>query len=993
MLRRKGATDSPAPAEIALHEVPAVLNTLCMGLLRRTPDERFAGADVLRALEPNAARVSGRPAAIDAPFVGRQHQLDTLRRAHREALSGRPMPVAIHGPSGIGKSALVRHFLDGLGSTTGIVMLAGRCYENESVPYKALDGVVDDLSRYLGTLAGEQVVALLPDDVSALARVFPVLRQVDAVAGASRDREVAAADPLRVQRQAFDALASLLRALARRQSLVVWIDDLQWADADSILLLDELLAGPGRPVMLTMLCFRSEELAAKPFLQDLLVRVDRDQSAVITLDPMTDDEAQLLLAGLLAGGATLTADERHRLAREAGGSPFVLEQLARYAGTGADRAFRPPTLAAMFDARLTALPPGARGFLETLALCARPMAPDVLCDACAIARDRQSLMVMLRALRLIRSSGSSDRIETYHDRIREVLVGRLAPDDVRAIHERMAATLVARRSDDCEALFEHYRGAGEPDRAAVQAGLAAEKAGAALAFDRAASFYLHALDLAPSSLSAQTWREGLATTLANAGRPAAAAAAYLQAAAATADHSRQVEWQRRAAEQFLIGGHIDDGIDLMRRALARVGLTAARSPRSALLGVVIKRERLRWRGLEFRAQADSAIDGETRLRLDTCWAAATGLGLVDIIRALDFIAQHLHMALDAGEPSRIARGLAIEWSARNGDWPYRGGSTPLIERANAIAASLGTPHAFAMVALADSITATALGEWQRALASSERALVMFRDRCVGVTWELNIAQNIVIWALMYLGEYAEVSRRLPVLLADARRRGNLYLAAELCTRCNIVWLIADQPDEGEREVNDTMARWSQKGFHRQHYSARLARVQTALYRGDAHSAWRRLEEQEANLRRSMLLRAQAIRVESRYLRARCAIAVAAASPSDRGRLSIARSCAARIAGEGMRWATPLGLLLEAAIAAVETDLPLARRRLHDAIPQFDAADMGLYAAVARRRLGELQDDEAGDEAGRQAAAWMASQQIRNPAALTRMLAPGFPAVP
>ena len=69
--------------------------------------------------------------------------------------------------------------------------------------------------------------------------------------------------------------------------------------------------------------------------------------------------------------------------------------------------------------------PDARLFLETLAICGRPMAPEIVCDACDIADERQALVVRLRASRLIRSSGSSDRVETYHDRIREVLAGRL----------------------------------------------------------------------------------------------------------------------------------------------------------------------------------------------------------------------------------------------------------------------------------------------------------------------------------------------------------------------------------------------------------------------------------------------------------------------------------------------------------------------------------------------------------------------------------------
>ena len=135
-----------------------------------------------------------------------------------------------------------------------------------------------------------------------------------------------------------------------------------------------------------------------------------------------------------------------------------------------------------------------------------------------------------------------------------------------------------------------------------------------------------------------------------------------------------------------------------------------------------------------------------------------------------------------------------------------------------------------------------------------------------------------------------MSRRVPALLANARSRGNLYIATELCTRSNFVWLAADDPDEGERETVESIERWSQKGFHRQHYSAMLARVQTALYRGDAEAAWRLLAEQESMLRRSLLTRVQVIRIESLYLRARSALAMAAdGTGSSRRFLSVARA--------------------------------------------------------------------------------------------------------
>jgi hypothetical protein len=484
----------------------------------------------------------------------------------------------------------------------------------------------------------------------------------------------------------------------------------------------------------------------------------------------------------------------------------------------------------------------------------------------------------------------------------------------------------------------------------------------------------------------------LAASLANAARPAEAADEYLRAAEGAA-RARRVELQRRAAEQFLTGGHIDKGLDLIRSVLETVGVSFAPGPRMAAIRVVWRRLRLRWRGLGFVPRTAGEIDADTLLRLDTCWAAGTGLGLVDVANACDFFAQHLHMALDAGESSRIARGIALESSARSADWTFRKSARRLATLSTTLAQRVGTPQALATDLLADSVSATAAGHWRRARSSSEQALKILQDQCVGVTWEINIAQNVLIWALMYLGEYGDVSRRVPALLADARRRGNLYLATEICTRSNIVWLIADQPDEGERETTEVMARWSQRGFHRQHYSARLARVQTALYRGDAPTAWRLLVEREADLHKSMLLHVQAFRVEALYLRARCAIAMAHADGSNRHLLEVARSRARRIARERMAWSDPLGLLMEAGIASVERNQKDAERKLQYAGERFERAEMGLYAAVTKRRLGALRDDAHGQRLQEEAEAWMARQSVRNPVALTRMLAPGFPDAP
>ena len=996
LLYRKMTIDPPSPAELA-PDVPADLSSVCMGLLCRHPERRLSGPAALRQLarETVSAAVESMPAVMrNTPFVGRESQLRVLNEAFRVVTNGNAAAVCVSGPSGIGKSALIRHFLAQIAGRDNarardVVVLSGRCYENESLPYKALDGVVDALSRRLTSIPQQNLDGLLPSDVAALTRVFPVLLQVHAIAAAQRTQKPASADLFALRRRAFDALRALLGRVAERQPLVICIDDLQWADADSALLLDDLLRPPSPPTMLTLLSFRSEETAAKPFLKTFLERAGSDIWSALSLDPLSEDDAQTLISALLPVDSTLTGDDRLRMTREAGGSPFVLEQLVRYVAVDGRASEHAPTFAEMFAARLDAIPADARRFLETLAICGRPMEADLVCDASGVARERQSLLAMLRASRFVRSSGSSERIETYHDRIRDVLAADIAADDIQRIHSRVVRALVERRSDDCEALFEHYRGAGDNENASIQAGLAGDKAGGALAFDRAASFYRQALALSAVSANAHAWREGLATALANAGRPADAAEAYLRAAADAEDLQR-VELQRRGAEQFLIGGHIDRGLDLIGTMLANMGMAFPRSPRAALPALLWRRARLRWRGLHFVSRDVNDIDPDTLLRVDTCWSATTGLLLVDMISSVALSARHLLIALDAGEPYRLSRAMAIESAARAAYPSGRKLSRTLFQLSQELAKRVGHPHAIGLSRLADGLMAVAVGQWRKALQLGEEAVTILRDQCVGVTWELNVAQNLVIWALMYLGELGELSRRLPAILANARSSGNLYIATELCTRSNYFWLAADDPDEGERVTLESIERWSHKGFHRQHYSAMLARIQTALYRGNADAAWRLLSDLEVILRRSYLRRIQVLRIESLYLRARSALAMAAAHGQERRFLSIARDGARRIASERMPWSDPIALLVKAGVAHLEGEEALAVRCLDDAIDRFDQADMKLYAAVARRRIGALwHDEERGRELSQQADEWMAAQNIKNPTAMTRMLAPGF----
>src|SRR6185312_10879996 len=204
LLRDKQKLDPP-PLGADIVERDAELAELCMDLLRREPAHRPKGAEVIARLGGSSASVAFSPKRV--AFVGRESQLATLRSAFAGAERGATKVALIVGKSGMGKSALAGHFLAELESRGDVLVLSGRCYESESLPFKAFDSIVDSLARYLTERTTAEVNRVLPRGVSALAQIFPVLNQVAAIGAAIERHPVREARELR--QRAFGALREL----------------------------------------------------------------------------------------------------------------------------------------------------------------------------------------------------------------------------------------------------------------------------------------------------------------------------------------------------------------------------------------------------------------------------------------------------------------------------------------------------------------------------------------------------------------------------------------------------------------------------------------------------------------------------------------------------------------------------------------------------------------------------------------------------------------
>ncbi len=989
VLIAKQRTDPPPPATRA-SGVPDDLSALCLELLQRDPAARPSGEEVLRRLGGGTPgpRASPSPVVGEAPLVGRERHLAALAEAFAESRRGQVVVTAVHGRSGAGKSALLRRFLDDLTERGEAVVLAGRCYEQESVPDKALDSLIDALSRHLEGLSRLEAEALLPRDILALARAFPVLRRIEAVAEAPR-RPGEAPDPQEVRRRALAALRELLARIGDRRPLVLAIDDLQWGDLDSAALLADLLAPPDPPALLLIGCYRREDAEVSPSIAAFAGLAKAARWYEVAVEPLGPDELRDLVRALLGPEAEPHAEA---IGRQSGGYPFFVHELVRYLQEGSSlggRGAADLTLGSVLWARIGRLPAEARRLLEMVAVAGRPVSLEDACRAAGVEDQGQQALAYLRSARLLRGAGPTDRgaVETYHDRVRETVTARLSAEQRRQDHRRLAEVLEAGAGDP-EVLVGHWLGAGEPARAGGHAARAAGQAAEALAFERAAQLYRLALELLnPEGDDGRRLRARLGDALAGAGRGAEAAEQYL-AAAAGAGPDESLELQRRAALQLLSSGHVDAGLSALRAVLKSVGLRLCATPRTAFWSLVWQRLRLRLRGLAFRPRPASDVPPADLRALDVCLAAATGLSMVEPIQGAYFQSRSLLLALEAGELGRLVSALAMEAAHESisGSWGRRR-TDALLTAAGTLARQDGRPYPRALAVLARGFAAALEGDWPTGRALCDEAEAALRQAGTGTAWELGTAQRFALWPLMFMGEVAEIARRLPGLIKEAQDRDDLYGETNLSLVIRtFIRLAADEPGRARAELDEVMRRWSHDGFHVQHMNRLLDEAQIDLYEGDGAGAWRRLTEQWPLLERSHLLRVQQVRIFLWHIRGRAALAAAAQGQGPASLLRAAERDARAMWREGVPWAQALAQLLYAGAAAARGDRR-AVELLRDAAGRCDAAAMRLFAAAARRRLGICVGGEEGRALIDGADAWMTGQQVVRPERMMALLVP------
>lgn len=879
---------------------PAELAELAMRLLERDPDERPRQEEILSSLryestaQATAVQRGGwsrQPSARlrAEPFVGRVQELEVLKWALRSLKSEKMGAlVSLSAPSGLGKTALLKRFLRHANKhdDLSLLVLEGYAYDSESMPYKALDPIIDQLVTFLEALPPAQLESIRGLELGALVSLFPVLQALDARFNKTSAARVLAGPDAQAQRErAFDELRALFGVLAEQHTVIIALENAQWADEDSAALLEALLTGPNAPALMFLVSYRSEARESAAFIkrfERFMAHGHHDaQRYSIALEPLTDDDASKLAASLL--DSTFYLNALSQIVKESKGNPFFIHEMARhFVANPSVRGRIGLSLEAVLFERVSQLPPNARRVLEVLCVAHMPLPEQLVRQVVSLQGVSQDALVVLRNAHCVqvRSARAGRLLEPYHDKLRDAVLTRMTPVQQRLIHDTLAQALSVWPGREPEVVAYHYIRADLAHKAVPYLEEAAQCAARALAFEKATQRYQELLEVSGHDAPQRgRWHELAGEYAGYVGRGLGAGGHYLEAAALEPAPEKARQLKLRAANQFLRVGEFERGMRLLDEllhdaGLARPKLRALMITKSLKLRATLSLTELQDPpNFKLKGRQPTALD---RWRMELCRSASQGISGFDVRSGAYLGLLYLQQALQFNDREHLSQALSAEavYLLGRQETAARGRALSQLSRSLLDAQDLASPHYRCQDDLFNGIGLYLRGDWASALARLDRGLTLSAgDERDGLVWESEGLRLYRFLALEQVGQFGPFYHELPSRLEQAQRRQDAYY-----TMAYEIWscmgaLAQDRADA----ALDVIARSAQRLGPEQHYSLHhywleLMHINATLYRGDGLEAWRLCCSRWVSIKRSFVMQTMDVAlIAALELRGRCAL--------------------------------------------------------------------------------------------------------------------------
>jgi hypothetical protein len=869
--------------------VPEVILEACREMLERHPADRPTAMELVRLGLPHSQPVQW---PHEEPIIGRDAERREIVAWVEEIFCGNVGRLHVTGPSGIGKSRLMEQVVEHIESKNWGQVFSAKCRSREDQPLQAFDQICDAIAhRYMK--GDRERLELDAVSASMLKTIFPVLENVFAsspptLVGGSN------VEPL----DALEAAARMSDQLRLVGPLFLVIDDAQWADRDSLNVLDRLQTAVGREGLGIITVSREPDDPQR-------LRA----SKYIHLGPIDVDSAVTILRrAAQRWDVDVPAEMICELAEASGGSPFRLRELAdefRPGGVLSEFALsqqfetQPPLLSQvseLWKRRVGRLSDDAKKVLTFVVTAGGQVSTQQLAELTELGNSVDASVSELARQRLINDEATGGEcISVFHDHVADELIKHLSVDAMREAHQQWA--LLLSRQQDAGSLSAriagHFFNAGKPGRAVAHAILAAEDAERRAAISEAARWYTRVVDYVDGVERASVLSHA-ARCYDKADFPLPAADCY-QRLADLVQGSERIECTFQAIRLLIRGGRFDlarDQISVFAGALGlpkpklawrgRIALMTGRlrarlRDRDALLHSVVEMtasESVSVTGGAPATEADASGSPSNRRALKFCDSLIRPMSLFDHLYAEELSLEAIRLALNYGTRAERLHAAITESVFQCVDKGHRrieGESNlltlkPHVARLNC---SFTSGELWAGIAYSHALAC----RWNQVALPVQTSLEHYQHLGRSLGFESAHVQWLDVWANWHLGRWTAMRIQTERMLEDGQRRNDLL--QQMLSSGGLgssAFLAIDRPDqlqqfqEFSRELN---------------YHSSLPQlpdvfdwirsIQLSLYQGKFDEAWHHVELLEPKLRRFPVNRIQLFRVTSAMLSALTAI--------------------------------------------------------------------------------------------------------------------------
>jgi DNA-binding SARP family transcriptional activator/Tfp pilus assembly protein PilF len=420
-------------------------------------------------------------------LVGRNAEWAQIQAGWRNAMGGHPIWVMLTGEEGVGKTRLAEELVQ-WAARQGVATASTQCYAPDSL--LTLVPVVKLLRARplppLNKLWLSEISRLLPEILVDHPNLDPPGELKEAW-----------------QRHRF--FEALSKAILATQPILLFVDNLQWCDRDTVEWLNYLIRYDSSARLLLLTTLRSESLSAGHPLSSILPALRRlDQLVEIDLPPLNESETTLLAQNASSDG--LEPGSYSGLYNETKGNPLYTLEMLR-SGLSSDGQSKndhlPLSMQKAIQSRLKNLSPTANDLADLAATVGRAFTFDILSHASNAEEDE-----LVRGLdelwqqQIVREQ-ASDAYEFSHQKLGEVAYAGMDAARRSMLHKKVAEALEANVVDDLDIvsgeIAAHFEEAGLLDRALPYYIRAGDVARRMYANDSAIRYYRQSLSLLPES--------------------------------------------------------------------------------------------------------------------------------------------------------------------------------------------------------------------------------------------------------------------------------------------------------------------------------------------------------------------------------------------------------------------------------------------------------------------------------------------------------------